>query len=241
MSAPQFAVYLPVDIDRRPEFQNLEDVAGFAGAMSAWVTLWQELAYASRAGRGTGVWPEAGWRPILRSLEQSGIGMATPREALLASGLVVQEGEHFRCPLFIEFNRHLSSGAGITIQQLGNGASLATKAIRAAEEAGTQSTLLFAGDLWVNGDGSPVDTSVAREAELLIRTLDRLLQSPERQPQQFTKGLVNDALAATARGPWREVVKLLGKYRTNPRFTGYTTERVMAEWKEVSAQLAALG
>lgn len=238
-------ISLPIDFERLVEFRAL--VRGFGGgadglaeALSVFARLYVELAYLAQSGRPLGQLSDVDFQNVGQPIGVEDVRAF--RDALVESGLVVKDSTAaatWHCPRFARDNEHLRAGAMENHER----AWMTSKLVRAQRKAQSQSlqlALLIPPEYFKKPDGEPMPSEECNRLLVLIRSVDSVLQSPERPHHMYTEGLVQDAYSVVSKHneeAIRATLMRLVAQRKHPRLLTTSTEKLLADWDGITGQI----
>lgn len=235
-------IIIPVDMESRGAFRQLERALGKPGAAALVFFLFRELAYAAENA------PVGVLRDDQAPLFADAVKEWAPDALTLLSGPVgllsrAPDNSGWLCPLFAQHNRHFSPDH-ISLHKLGGLARGVKAAAQRLELEGQQQSLLLDPALFRTPEGNPFTPDETRKVMMLIRLFDNYLGRRERRQAEFTPGLVLDAwrvLHRHSEACVQQVCLWFHRRRDSLTHPGLprTTEQVLADFAHYASLVEA--
>ena len=232
---------LPVDLERLPEYRLLCGQLRARGSVASlpppevfashlFLRLFVELAYAARSTNRPGYLGPA------KALFEESVGAmfgddCKPLALLQACTLLEERDGDLFCSLFARGNEHLA-GNHISKEKRGQRRSEFVRQEKELTHLALTQVQLIPPLKFRRADGTVLTPVEVSKAMLVVTRVDRALKQPNRQPGEFTEGLIADAAAvgmAHSQDTIKEVCFWLLEAREHPG-TPKTTEQILAQW-----------
>jgi hypothetical protein len=185
---------LPRDFQAYSCYRRLRDMIGDNAALCLFVRLWVELGYQIDVHGGSGVFSKKEAQAFLDSLP-IGPEKTAAFGSLVNSQCLIPSGEDYVCPMFVLANKDLDANY-VPDSQRAQLLSAFNKRIQKIDKNAIPFTATIPPECWSVDDRIMTQEEMKR-AVMLIKTIDAVLRSPDRQAYDYTPGLCQAALQVT--------------------------------------------